>query len=68
MSLKAFHVFFMLVSILMLAAFGVWGIQDWRASSNGAHLALGVVSLQGSVLLIWYFTWFLKKLKGFSYL
>jgi hypothetical protein len=58
----------MLVSIALLVGFGVWGIHDYTRTSNTVHLALGLVSLPCSVLASWYFAWFLKKLKGFSYL
>lgn len=68
MSLKAFHIFFMIVSILMLLFFGVWGILNYLQSRELMNLGLGVVALQSSVLLAWYAAWFLKKLKHLSYL
>jgi hypothetical protein len=68
MSLKAFHAFFMVVSILLLVFFGVWAIRDYVQSRNLVNLGLGIVSLQASVLAVWYFSWFLKKLKHLSYL
>jgi hypothetical protein len=68
MSLKAFHVFFLLVSILTLLFFSAWGIHNYLESKNVVNLALGVAALPMSVALIWYFRWFLKKLKNLSYL
>jgi hypothetical protein len=68
MSLKAFHVFFMTVAILLLVGMGVWGILDYLHSKSLVNLGMAVVSLQSSLLAVWYFSWFLKKLKGVSYL
>jgi hypothetical protein len=68
MSLKAFHVFFMIVSILLLIGFGAWGIHNYTQTRSLVNLGLGVVSLQCSLLACWYFVWFLRKLKDVSYL
>ncbi|MDA0745340.1 MAG: hypothetical protein O2954_02410 [bacterium] len=63
MSLKAFHIFFMIVSILFCLGFGVWAVQD-----GGENLAMGLVSLAGCPVLTLYGVWFLRKMKGWSYL
>ncbi len=68
MSLKSFHIFFIVVSTALLVGFGVWATQDFARSGNGVHLALGVGSFIGSILLACYGVWFLRKLKGVSYL
>ncbi len=68
MSLKAFHVVFVLVSTALAIGFGLWATSDFLESRNAVHLALGIGSLAGSVGLVWYGTWFLKKYKKFSYL
>ena len=68
MSLKTFHIFFIVVSIALCLGVGVWATQDFNRSGNGVHLALGVGSFIGSLLLAWYGVWFLRKLKGVSYL
>ena len=68
MSLKAFHIFFIIVSTLLAVAFGVWAIDDFGRSGSWVHLALGVGSFVGSGGLVWYGVWFLRKLKGVSYL
>ncbi len=68
MSLKAFHIFFIIVSTLLAVAFGVWALDDFGRSANRVHLALGVVSFIGSGVLVWYGIWFLRKLKHVSYL
>lgn len=68
MSLKAFHVFFIIVATLFSVGFGVWGVRSYLLTSDGENLVLGILSLVISVVLAWYFKWFLKKLKNESYL
>ncbi len=46
----------------------VWATQDFAQSGSWAHLSLGVGSFIGSILLAYYGVWFLRKLKGVSYL
>ncbi len=53
-SLKGFHLFFIVVSILTCAGFGAWGIRDYQLSGRTVHLALGVASCAGGLLLTWY--------------
>lgn len=68
MSLKAFHVVFIVISTLFLSVLGLWGVSDYFTTKDALHLALGVVSLAGSIGLVWYGTWFLAKYKKLSYL
>ncbi len=68
MSLKAFHIFFIVVSIALCVGLGIWTTQDFARSGSFAHLALGVGSFIASILLACYGVWFLRKLKGVSYL
>ena len=68
MSLKDFHIFFIVVSTWLCIGFGVWGTRDFNHNGNLVHLALGVGSFLASVLLVWYGIWFLRKLKNESYL
>ena len=68
MSLKAFHIFFILVSTVLAVAFGAWAIRDFAASGSGVNLALGVASFVGSIGLVWYGIWFLRKMKNVGYL
>jgi len=66
--LKAFHIFFIAVSTTLSVGLGAWATQDFARSGSWAHLALGVGSFVGSILLVWYGVWFLRKLKGVGYL
>ncbi len=68
MSLKAFHIFFIVASIALCVGVGVWATQDFARSGSGIHLALGVGSFIGSLLLACYGVWFFRKLKGERYL
>ncbi len=68
MSLKAFHIFFIVVSTLLCVGLGVWAVNDFGRSGSWVHLALGVGAFIGSISLVWYGVWFLRKLKGVGYL
>lgn len=67
-SLKAFHVLFVIVSGLLGLGFGAWAIRDYRAGGGTDSLVAGVLSLVGVMALLVYGQWFLRKLKGVSYL
>lgn len=66
MSLKAFHLFFIAVSTLMMAVVAVWAAQQYFALGGGTHLFLALVGGAGAVVLPIYGTWFLKKTKKVS--
>ena len=68
MSLKTFHIFFIVASILLSVALGVWAVDDFGRSASLVHLALGLGSFMGSGVLAWYGVWFLRKLKNVGYL
>ncbi len=69
MSLKTFHIFFIVLSTLLCIGFGVWSIGDFSGNGAGAgSIAMGVGSLAAAVVLMWYGVWFLRKLKNVSFL
>jgi hypothetical protein len=68
MSLKAFHVFFVVVSTLCALGFGGWALADYARTGKGSVLALGVLGFLAAGALIWYGFWFLRKLKNVSFL
>lgn len=68
MSLKSFHIFFIVISVVCCLGFGVWAVLDFLETGTDTNLFLGTVSLLFSVLLVGYGFWFLRKLKGWSYL
>lgn len=63
MSLKAFHIFFILISFGFLAAFGGWAVTRYLATQNMGLLALGIGSWVVGLALGVYGAWFLKKMK-----
>jgi hypothetical protein len=68
MSLKAFHVVFVVVSILCALGFGVWSVADYMRTGSGSSLAFAVAGFVATGALVWYGFWFLRKLKGVSFL
>lgn len=63
MSLRAFHIFFIVVAIIAADVFGVWAIRDYRLSQNLTHLALGIVTLVGGLVMVGYGIWFIRKME-----
>lgn len=68
MSLKTFHIVFVSIAILLTVGFGIWGIRDYQATDNRTSLYMGLGSFLVTVVLAVYGVWFLKKLKGVSYI
>lgn len=68
MSLKTFHIVFVVCSILFSVGFGTWSMQAYQTSGNGLMLTMSVGSFLASGVLLVYGVWFLKKLRGWSYL
>jgi hypothetical protein len=67
-SLKAFHVFFVIVSVLCALGFGAWAIGDYLRTGSSGALVLAILGFVAAAALIWYGLWFLRKLKNVSYL
>ena len=63
MSLKAFHIVFIVVSLLFCLGFGAWGVMNYTDTHSLTNLALGIVAFAGVPALGWYGVWFLKKMK-----
>lgn len=63
MSLKAVHICFIILSIILTAGFGYWGIQNHEQTSNMISLYLGIGSILGSLLLVVYLFCFIQKMK-----
>ena len=63
MSLKAFHIFFILLSIATGLGFGIWGIMDYQTSGKILHLGLDIASLVATPALGYYLIKFLAKLR-----
>jgi len=69
MSLKAFHVVFIVASILLAAGFAAWSLMNFfSAGGVKSDLWVGIGSGVVALGLIGYEIYFLKKLKHVSYI
>ncbi len=68
MSLKAFHVVFVVASILLALGVGAWALRDYFDGGPRGYLWFGIGSLAAGVALIFYARSVLKKLRHISYL
>ena len=68
MSLKAFHIVFVVASILLAFFLGGWLMHDYFATREVAELVVGVLSVLAGIGLICYGKSILRKLKHISYL
>ena len=63
MSLKAFHIVFIILASLVADGFGVWAIRRYNASADALILAAGIAGLAAGTALGFYLIWFLRKMK-----
>ena len=63
MSLKAFHIFFITVSVLLCLGFGAWCLNSDYTRGRSAYLVAGYVSFGLGVVLVLYEVIFLKRFK-----
>ncbi len=63
MSLRAVHICFISLSIVLAFGFGVWAVRNYSSSENLTLLALGIASFLGGVFLAGYLFWFISKMK-----
>ncbi|HLX70052.1 MAG TPA: hypothetical protein VKV04_10540 [Verrucomicrobiae bacterium] len=68
MSLKAFHLVFIVASIALAFGFGIWLVTNFFHEGGALNLVFAVVSFGAGVGLIFYERYFLKKTKDISYL
>ena len=68
MSLKAFHLIFVIASILLGLGVGGWGIMEYRANGEINALIMGLIFLIMGVTLMIYGNRMLKKTKHIGYL
>jgi hypothetical protein len=68
MSLKAFHIVFIALSILLAFFCGVWLLREYASDRHTSFLVAGILFLMAGVGLIWYGKSVLRKLKHISYL
>jgi len=62
MSLKSFHIFFIVVSVLTSVGLAAWCGLEYAGGAGAGMLALGVISLGIGVVLVVYGRAFKKKI------
>jgi hypothetical protein len=68
MSLKAFHLIFIIAAILLAFGFGAWLANNYFKDGGVLNLVFALVSLGAGIGLIFYERYFLKKTKDIGYL
>ena len=68
MSLKAFHVFFISVSIVLSLGVGGWGIESFVSGSDSVGLIVGLFFILLAAGLVYYESKFIRKFKHVGYL
>ncbi len=68
MSLKAFHIVFIAISTMLCLGFGYYLVRSYRTSNDTGALVVAIISFASAFTLLIYGRWFLRKLKGYSYL
>jgi hypothetical protein len=66
MSLRAFHLLFIALSVVLVAFFGAWSIGQYRAVNDFEYVLVGIGSLASGVGLVFYGAAFQRKTKGLS--
>jgi hypothetical protein len=63
MSLRAFHIVFIVACVALSLWVGVWGIRDYMQERSAGALALAIVFLLGGVVLVVYGSKVFAKLR-----
>jgi hypothetical protein len=66
MSLRAFHLFFIALSVVLTAFVAAWAVGQYRAVHDAGYVVAAVVSLASGVALALYGAAFQKKTKRLS--
>lgn len=61
MSLRFFHIVFIVLSALMSIVVGIWAIDAYRSDGSATWAALAVLAFAGGALLVTYGSRFLQK-------
>ncbi len=63
LSLKAFHIFFIAVSILLGMFVGGWGVRQYVINDSVGSLALGIFFFASAVVLLAYGLKFIRMIE-----
>jgi len=68
MSLKAFHVVFIVLSLILSVGMAIYSFSQISEGGSPMYWVFGIGASVGSVALLVYGKYFLKKLRHISYL
>ena len=66
MSLRAFHLLFIALSVVLTAFFAAWAYGQYRSEHDLSYAVTAVASLAAGIGLVVYLTAFVKKTKRLS--
>jgi ABC-type Mn2+/Zn2+ transport system permease subunit len=66
MSLRAFHLFFISLSVMLTAFFAAWAFGQYRSAHDTSYALVAVASLASGVGLAIYGAAFQRKTRGLS--
>ncbi len=62
MSLRSFHIIFILIASLFAIFFGYWCYREWTLYENNIYLVYSLVGVTLCICLFFYGKWFLKEI------
>jgi FtsH-binding integral membrane protein len=66
MSLKSFHIIFILISSFFGVFFGYWCYKEWTLYQDNIYLLYSLIGVLLCVGLIFYGKWFLKEISDLN--
>jgi len=63
MSLRIFHIIFVVVCIMLATFVALWGLREWRATGSTSALGFALVFMASGVALIFYARRVVEKLR-----
>ncbi len=66
MSLKAFHIVFIIISILLGFGVGSWCVIRWHNGEDASFLGIGITFIVSGIVLLIYSRSIIQKLKKYS--
>jgi hypothetical protein len=62
MSLRSFHIIFILIASLFAIFFGYWCYREWTLYENNIYLVYSLIGVILCICLFFYGKWFLKEI------
>ena len=66
MSLKSFHIIFLIISSLFSVFFGYWSYSEWISSNDNMYLYYSLIGIVLCLGLFFYSKWFLKEISNIN--